>query len=110
LQLAEDLLEDIDLPATAGNVSVVAASITAVAKQFDCSLSDARDWLEAAAGDEMEVGGDDVDRFWFEDAKYKAWVPEKRCQHQGFGLTNWGTCWTCYSEKHRGERPEGEIA
>lgn len=26
------------------------------------------------------------------------------CGHDNSGLTPWGTCWACYSEKHRGER------
>ena len=26
-------------------------------------------------------------------------------RHPDSGLTNWGTCWTCYSEKYRGDRP-----
>lgn len=27
-------------------------------------------------------------------------------KHPDSGLTNWGTCWTCYAEKHSGPRKE----
>jgi uncharacterized protein YdaU (DUF1376 family) len=105
-QLAEDLLNKINLPATAGNVSVVAASITAVTTQFDCCLSEAGDFLEMAAEADRSLGVE-IDRFWFEDAKYKAWADQRQCtKHPESGLTVTGSCWACYSEKHRGDRPE----
>lgn len=28
-------------------------------------------------------------------------------KHPDSGMTNWGTCWSCYSEKHTGPREDG---
>jgi hypothetical protein len=37
-------------------------------------------------------------------------VPPICEKHPDSGLTNWGTCWSCYSEKHSGLRKEPQRA
>ena len=69
LQFASRLLQEIGLPETRGNNTVVAATITALAREM--SVPAAYELLLARA---KEVQAEDVElnRFWFEDGGWKA--------------------------------------
>lgn len=62
--LARGLLEKVNLPVSIPNLKSAGAAIEAVAKQYGFQLNHACDWLEEKAR------GNQIDKFWFEDARY----------------------------------------
>jgi len=70
LSLAMGLLERIELPATKGLMQVVAASIEVVGKSRGLTHAAATDLLLEKARTARRAGVR-VDRFWFEDGKYR---------------------------------------
>jgi hypothetical protein len=69
LEYAKRLLEEIDFPVTRQNNTVVADCITALVKSGKSKAS-AYEFLLANAKDAIDAG-EQVDKFWFEDAKWK---------------------------------------
>jgi len=71
LQYAAKLLEEIGVPATFANKTIVAEAITAIVKQDRKSNAAAFEFLLAKAKDAQD-NGIDLNKFWFEDAKWKS--------------------------------------
>jgi hypothetical protein len=84
LELCEQVLHKIVLPATPANLKAVAASIELVAKKYELEHSAAADLLVSAA-DRARGKGEKVTRFWFEDGEwqYQLSAPEEICERCG---------------------------
>ena len=71
LEYATKLLEEIGIPATFANKTTVAEAISAIVKQDGKSKPAAYEFLLAKAKDAQD-NGTELNKFWFEDAKWKS--------------------------------------
>jgi hypothetical protein len=70
LQYAGRLLQELGMPETKGNSTIVGASISALVREGRSGPA-AYEFLLAKAKDAREEGVE-LDKFWFEDAKWKS--------------------------------------
>jgi hypothetical protein len=74
---ATKLLEELGIPATFPNKTSVAEAIAAVVKQHGKSSAAAFEFLLAAAKRAQDEGTE-VNKFWFEDARWRSTVAPRR--------------------------------
>jgi hypothetical protein len=70
LQYASRLLQELGMPETKGNNTIVSASISALVREGR-SAPAAYEFLLAKAKDERDEGAD-LNKFWFEDSKWRS--------------------------------------
>jgi hypothetical protein len=97
------VLQKVGLPVLPPSVQVVTESIKTVMHQNQISAPDAADLLVTAALQAQRCH-EQVNRFWFEDAKWNHYKPANaECPlHPQSDRTPQGRCWGCYAQECSG--------